>query len=179
MHLAFQRKLTFLLLYAITDLLHNWGMGHFFKVMSPEITTIMLATCDEAGSFYGAIPFVGILHPYVVVSLDVFLTNVIWSWWSPWSKSDQSKGQWPKVTWINFRNFTSPRPISGMGIKLCPFLSSQISFAPQKSQIRSFTFLPCCLSRWFKRKWYFMTQIVSFRISFPMESNVFDFMCFL
>ena len=72
---------------------------------------------------------------------DIDQFDLIWSWWSALSKSDQSKGQWPKVTWINFPNFTSPRPISGMGIKLYPFLSSQISFSPQKSQIRSFTFL--------------------------------------
>ena len=124
----------------------------------------------------------------MVVSLHVFLTNnIIWSWWSPWSKSDQSKGQWPKVTWINFPNFTIPRPISGMGIKLYPFLSSQISFSPQKSQIRSFTFLLCCLqekrifldkewivsskfvSQWkavFKRKEYFMTKIKLFHLDF-------------
>ena len=30
-----------------------------------------------------------------------------------------------------FPNYTTARPISGTGIKLCPFLSLQISFSPQ------------------------------------------------
>ena len=123
----------------------------------------------------------------MVVSLDVFLTNVIWSWQSPWSKSDQSKGQWPKVTWINFRNFTSPRPISGMGIKLCPFLSSQISFSPQKLQIRLSTFLLwwsfliISRQRQEKKNFFFISERLncSILVSLPMKRNVFDFMCSL